>query len=144
MLKALQAVVAEADILVMAAAVADYMPESVATSKIHRGKEPLALKLQPNVDILQHLSPRQGLFRVGFAAETEDLAESARRKLEAKGLDMIVANQVGGQDQGLASDYNAVSILSPGQPPIEVPRAAKLEVAEKIWDAINAARKHRS
>ena len=140
MLNALQTAVADAQILVMAAAVADYVPESVSGSKIHRSAEPLTLRLQPNVDILQQIPARKGLFRVGFAAETEELAERARAKLESKGLDMIVANQVGSPDQGLGSDFNAVSIFSRAGESIDVARASKLEVAERIWDAIDAAR----
>jgi phosphopantothenoylcysteine decarboxylase/phosphopantothenate--cysteine ligase len=139
MLAALQAAVGEADILLMAAAVADYAPETVAPSKLHRSKEPLSLTLHPNVDVLQQLAPRDGLFRVGFAAETEDLASRARQKLDRKGLDMIVANQVGSPEQGLGSDYNAVTIMS-ARASVEVARASKWEVAERIWDAIDAAR----
>ena len=139
MLAALQAAVGEADILLMAAAVADYAAETVAPSKLHRSKEPLSLTLHPNVDVLQQLAPRDGLFRVGFAAETEDLASRARQKLDRKGLDMIVANQVGSPEQGLGSDYNAVTIMS-ARASVEVARASKWEVAERIWDAIDAAR----
>jgi len=144
MLAALQSAVAEADVLVMAAAVADYAPQSASGSKLHRSKEPITLKLQPNIDVLQQIPARQGLFRVGFAAETEDLVERAQRKLQAKGLDLIVANQVGSPGQGLGSDFNAVTILSATAEPIEVPRAPKWEVAGRIWDAIDAARRQPS
>jgi phosphopantothenoylcysteine decarboxylase/phosphopantothenate--cysteine ligase len=140
MLAAVQDAVAEADILVMAAAVADYAPASVAATKIHRGNEPLRLELEPNVDILQHIPVRKGLFRVGFAAETEDPGARAGNKLKTKNLDMIVANQVGLPDQGLGSDFNAVTILTPKGEPVDVPRAPKWRVAERIWDAIGAAR----
>jgi phosphopantothenoylcysteine decarboxylase/phosphopantothenate--cysteine ligase len=140
MLAALQAAVSEADILVMAAAVADYAPDSVSASKIHRGKEPLVLKLEPNVDILQQIAVRKGLFRVGFAAETEDPATRARTKLKAKNLDLIVANQVGSPGQGLGSDFNAVTIISPTGESVDVARAPKWEIAERIWDSIDAAR----
>ena len=143
MLSAIQDAVLEADILVMAAAVADYAPASMATSKIHRRKEPLLLELEPNVDILQQIPLRKGLFRVGFAAETEDPGARARTKLKTKNLDMIVANQVGGSDQGLGSDFNAVTILTPAGKPVEVPRAPKWEIAERIWDVIGAARQPR-
>ena len=144
MLAAVRSAVAEADVLVMAAAVADYVPETVSASKIHRSKEPITLRLQPNIDVLQQIPARQGLFRVGFAAETENLVESAQGKLRAKGLDLIVANQVGSPGQGLGSDYNAVTIISPRGEPVEVPRAPKWEIAGRIWDAIYDARQQPS
>ena len=136
MLKALEKACADADVLVMAAAVADYAPEQVATSKLRRTDRPIDLRLHPNVDILKTLGPRPGLFRVGFAAETEDLRAQAQQKLNAKQLDMIVANQVGVDGQGLASDFNAVTIVTPSGVVAEVPRLPKVEVAGRIWDAI--------
>jgi phosphopantothenoylcysteine decarboxylase / phosphopantothenate---cysteine ligase len=140
MLYALEKACADADVLVMAAAVADYAPEQVAASKLRRTDRPLDLRLRPNVDILKTLGPRPGLFRVGFAAETEDLRAQAQKKLNAKQLDMIVANQVGVDGQGLASDFNAVTIVSPSGVVAEVPRLPKVEVAGRIWDAIDAGR----
>ncbi len=140
MLKALEKACADADVLVMAAAVADYAPEQVAASKLRRTDRPIDLRLRPNVDILKTLGPRPGLFRVGFAAETEDLRAQAQQKLNAKQLDMIVANQVGVDGQGLASDFNAVTIVTPSGVVAEVPRLPKLEVAGRIWDAIDAGR----
>ena len=140
MLKALEKACADADVLVMAAAVADYAPEQVAASKLRRTDRPIDLRLRPNVDILKTLGPRPGLFRVGFAAETEDLRAQAQQKLDAKQLDMIVANQVGLDGQGLASDFNAVTIVTPSGVVAEVERLPKVEVAGRIWDAIDAAR----
>lgn len=136
MLKALEKACADADVLVMAAAVADYAPEQVAASKLRRTDRPIDLRLRPNVDILKTLGPRPGLFRVGFAAETEDLRAQAQQKLDAKQLDMIVANQVGVDGQGLASDFNAVTIVTPSGVVAEVPRLPKVEVAGRVWDAI--------
>jgi phosphopantothenoylcysteine decarboxylase / phosphopantothenate---cysteine ligase len=140
MLKALENVSADADVLVMAAAVADYVPDQVAASKLKRTERPMELRLRPNVDILKTLGPRPGLYRVGFAAETEDLREQAQQKLSAKQLDMIVANDVGADGQGLASDFNAVTIVTPSGVVAEVPRLPKTEVAGRIWDAIDAMR----
>ena len=140
MLKALEQACADADVLVMAAAVADYVPDQVAASKLRRTDRPMDLRLRPNVDILKMLGPRPGLYRVGFAAETEDLRAQAQQKLSAKQLDMIVANQVGVDGQGLASDFNAVTILTPSGVVDEVPRLPKAEVAGRIWDAIDAGR----
>ena len=140
MLRALEQACADADVLVMAAAVADYAPEEVAASKLRRTDRPLDLRLRPNIDILKTLGPRRGLFRVGFAAETEELRAQAQLKLNAKQLDMIVANQVGVDSQGLASDFNAVTIVTPSGVVAEVPRLPKWEVAGRIWDAIDASR----
>jgi phosphopantothenoylcysteine decarboxylase / phosphopantothenate---cysteine ligase len=140
MLKELQRVSAAADVLVMAAAVADYVPDQVAPAKIHRSEQPIDLHLRPNVDVLKTLGPRTGLFRVGFAAETEDLRAQAQQKLARKGLDLLVANQVGLNGQGLGSDFNAVTIVAPSGIVAEVPRLPKWEVASRIWDAIDACR----
>ena len=140
MLTALQTACAGADILVMAAAVADYAPDKVAASKLRRTDQPIDLHLRPNVDVLKSLGPRRGLFRVGFAAETEDLRAQAQQKLAQKQLDLMVANQIGVDGQGLASDFNAVTIVSPSGVVAEVPRLPKWQVAGQIWDAIDAAR----
>jgi len=140
MLEALKRASADADVLVMAAAVADYAPEQVAASKLRRTDRTMELRLLPNVDILKTLGPRPGLFRVGFAAETENLQAQAQQKLTTKQLDMIVANQVGVDGQGLASDFNAVTIVTPAGVVAEVPRLPKWEVAGRIWDAIDAGR----
>ncbi len=140
MLAALKTACAGADVLVMAAAVADYAPDKVAASKLRRTDQPIDLRLRPNVDVLKSLGPRRGLFRVGFAAETEDLRAQAQQKLAQKHLDLMVANQIGVDGQGLASDFNAVTIVSPSGVVAEVPRLPKWEVAGRIWDAIDAAR----
>jgi phosphopantothenoylcysteine decarboxylase/phosphopantothenate--cysteine ligase len=144
MLEALKKACADADVLVMAAAVADYAPAQVAASKLRRTDRPIDLQLRPNVDILKTLGPRRGLFRVGFAAETEALRDQAQQKLEAKQLDMIVANQVGVDGQGLASDFNAVTVVTPAGVVADVPRLPKWEVAGRIWDAIDAGRNRRA
>lgn len=136
MLGALEKACAGADILVMAAAVADYAPEKVAASKLRRTDQAIDLHLRPNVDILKSLGPRQGLFRVGFAAETEDLRAQAQQKLAAKQLDLIIANQVGVDGQGLGSDFNAVTVVSASGVVVDIPRLPKWEVAGRIWDVI--------
>ena len=144
MLAALEQASSGADVLVMAAAVADYAPDTVAPSKLKRTDKPMDLRLRPNVDILKSLGRRPGLFRVGFAAETEELRSQAQQKLAAKDLDMIVANQVGVDGQGLASDFNAVTIVASSGVVAEVPRLPKWEVAGRIWDAIDACRNRRA
>jgi len=140
MLSALEKATTGADVLVMAAAVADYVPEQIAASKLRRTDKPIDLHLRPNVDILKTLGSRRGLFRVGFAAETEDLRAQAQQKLAAKHLDLIVANQVGVDGQGLGSDFNAVTIVSASGVVVDIPRLPKWEVAGRIWDAIDTTR----
>jgi phosphopantothenoylcysteine decarboxylase/phosphopantothenate--cysteine ligase len=104
--------VAAADIFVAAAAVADYRPANYSAHKIKKGQTELTLRLVRNPDILARvaaLSPP--LFVVGFAAETERLAEHAFHKLETKGLDMIAANLVGGASGGFERAENALTVL---------------------------------
>ncbi|HYM49619.1 MAG TPA: bifunctional phosphopantothenoylcysteine decarboxylase/phosphopantothenate--cysteine ligase CoaBC [Candidatus Limnocylindrales bacterium] len=143
MLAAMQRAAQGADTIVMAAAVADYRPGQVARDKIKRRDAPLELTLVPNVDILDALATAPGVLRVGFAAETDSLIERARDKLTAKRLDLIVANPIGVDGQGLGSDYNAATILSLAGVVAEIPRQTKWQVANQIWDAIEAARASR-
>jgi phosphopantothenoylcysteine decarboxylase/phosphopantothenate--cysteine ligase len=143
MLAALQEVTARAHILVMAAAVSDYRVEDPASSKLKRAQGARELRLTPNVDVLESVGPRSGLFRVGFALETERLVENAKAKLAGHGLDLVVANQVS-PGVGIGSDDNAVTIVGPNGVVDEVPRAPKREVAERIWDAITATRGRRT
>jgi phosphopantothenoylcysteine decarboxylase/phosphopantothenate--cysteine ligase len=94
------------------------------------------------VDILRTVGARPGLFRVGFAAETEELRASAQKKLAEKHLDLVVANQVGVDGQGLGSDYNAATVIAPSGIVADIPRMSKWDVATRIWDAIDASRNH--
>jgi len=96
-------------------------------------------------DILQAIAAAKGeRFVVGFAAETQNLIANARQKLEAKGLDLIVANDVSGRETGFDSDDNAAQLLDRWGGSVEVPRVSKRELADQIWDRIGkllAARK---
>lgn len=141
MLQALKAATTRAHILVMAAAVADYRVEVPASSKLKRLEGVPQLRLTPTVDVLGSLGPRSGLFRVGFALETERLVENARAKLARHGLDLVVANRVTAET-GIGSEDNAVTILGPDGVIDEVPRLPKWDVAERVWDAITTARGH--
>lgn len=129
-----------ATIVLMAAAVADYRPRRVAAQKIKKGHGPLVIELERTVDILRELSARKGdRFVVGFAAETEHVIANAKRKLQEKNLDMIVANDVSRLDAGFAADANEVIILDAlGR--TEVALAPKEEVADRILDRILAVR----
>jgi len=138
------AVVAEfgaASALVMAAAVADFRPAAPAAGKIKKESLPegagLALELVRNPDILAELSARRGTrVVVGFAAESEDVVEAARRKLARKGCDLLVANDVSRSDAGFESDANAVWFVWPGGEVEELPLLSKDEVARRLLDRV--------
>jgi phosphopantothenoylcysteine decarboxylase/phosphopantothenate--cysteine ligase len=130
-------------IVIKAAAVADYRPEQVSEQKIKRtGKK--TLDLEPTSDILAEVASRRTTqIVVGFAAETENVLENARKKLAAKAVDAIVVNDVSKRGIGFDSDRNAVTILTRDEQ-IEVPESAKWEVAHRVLDAIVRIKQHRS
>ncbi|MCI0354004.1 MAG: bifunctional phosphopantothenoylcysteine decarboxylase/phosphopantothenate--cysteine ligase CoaBC [Acidobacteria bacterium] len=126
---------AEATIVIKCAAVADYRPRAEAPEKIKR-RGAMTLELEPTPDILAELAKRRrSQIIVGFAAETEDVLENARRKLVAKAADAIVVNDVSRAGTGFDSDRNAVSILTASET-IEVPETSKWEVAHRVLDAV--------
>jgi phosphopantothenoylcysteine decarboxylase/phosphopantothenate--cysteine ligase len=97
----------------------------------------LSLELDPTPDILQELGRRKGdRILIGFAAETERLEEEARRKLESKNCDMLVANQVGGSGTGFDSEDNEVLLVLRSGETIPVARAPKREIADRILDQV--------
>jgi phosphopantothenoylcysteine decarboxylase/phosphopantothenate--cysteine ligase len=115
MLEACEARLDGCDIFIACAAVADYRPAVCATQKIKKAGEEMQLTLVRNPDIVATVAARKDRpFTVGFAAETEKLREHARGKLEAKGLDMIIANDVSDSSIGFNSDSNAAVLLWPG------------------------------
>jgi len=123
-----------ADILIMAAAVADYEPASPAEHKIKRKGEPMVVELRETPDILASV---QGEFlRVGFAAESRDLEENARDKLQRKGLDLIVANDVTAAGSGFGTDTNQVVILDASGGVERLPLLSKYEVANRVLDRV--------
>lgn len=105
-----------ADIILLAAAVADYRPVKKAARKIKKTSRPRTLRLAPTRDIAAALGrrKRRGQVLVGFAAETENLLAHARRKLAAKNLDLIVANRIGRKDSGFGSDTNEIVLIPRG------------------------------
>tara|TARA_R110000823_G_scaffold119998_23_gene244656 strand:+ start:26540 stop:27790 length:1251 start_codon:yes stop_codon:yes gene_type:complete len=120
------------DVFIACAAVADYRPDSVATQKIKKAAGELTLKLLRNPDIVSAVAagdPRP--YTVGFAAETRDVLAYARDKLERKGLDMIVANDVSGSDIGFNSEENAATVLWREGETV-LPRATKNSIARQI------------
>lgn len=128
---------AEADILIMAAAVADFRPADVADHKIKKGDGVAAIALEPTHDFLVDLGNTKpaGQTLVGFAAETENLEANARGKLERKRLDLIVANDVSMDQVGFAHDTNEVLLLSADEVR-KVPLADKRVIADGILDAV--------
>lgn len=134
MLDALREAVRGCDALIMNAAVGDYRPASTSDVKLKRGGEPAGIDLIENPDLLQSL---QGDFlRIGFAAETNDHLENARSKLLGKELDALVVNDVAGSDTGFAAETNAVTILRPEQPDLEIPLTSKSGVASAVLDVV--------
>jgi phosphopantothenoylcysteine decarboxylase/phosphopantothenate--cysteine ligase len=125
----------EATILVMAAAVADYRPAAVHANKIKRSEGRVTLDLEPTADILAELGRAKGhAVIVGFAAETGQLVQNARDKLQRKGADMIVANDVTQEGAGFDTDTNIVTLVMRDGRDIPLPKMSKREVADKILD----------
>lgn len=129
---------AAADIVIMAAAVADFRPARVAGQKIKKeDQRGLTVHLEPTEDILTALAKeRRNQLLIGFAAETEDLLTNAGHKLAAKGLDLIVANNITRPGSGFGSETNIVTLIYPGGQYTELPQLPKLEVAYRILDAV--------
>jgi phosphopantothenoylcysteine decarboxylase/phosphopantothenate--cysteine ligase len=129
-----------ANIILMAAAVADYHVKSFTEEKIKRAG-PMVLQLEPNPDILadlgslRHAAGKASPMLIGFAAETENLMENARAKLARKQVDAMVLNDVSCPEIGFNSDRNAVTIVTAAEA-IAIPEASKLEIAQKILDAV--------
>jgi phosphopantothenoylcysteine decarboxylase/phosphopantothenate--cysteine ligase len=124
-----------ATIVIKAAAVADFHLAKVATQKIKKTAARISLELDPTPDILAELGRKKGdRLLVGFAAETENLQQEARRKLESKNCDMVVANLVGGADTGFDAEQNEVLLVTRTGETLTIPKAAKREVADRILD----------
>lgn len=127
-----------ADVIVMAAAVADFRPVSAADHKLKKHHGTPEVVLEPTPDILAGLGERKPARQVlvGFAAETDDLIANAQAKLERKHLDLIVANDVGAPEVGFAHDTNAVTLLRPDAKPVEIDLASKRDVARAVINTI--------
>src|SRR4051812_8899891 len=129
-------------IVIKTAAVSDYRPKSAAGHKIKRDG-PMTLELEATPDILREISAKKGTqVLVGFAAETENVLENARRKLVTKNLDAIVVNDVSREGVGFDSDRNAVTIIT-GDEVVEVPETTKWEVAQRVLDQVVRLRQNR-
>lgn len=148
MLAAVLKLLPESTVVIKTAAVADFRPKAMAGQKIKR-KAPMTLELEPTTDILAALTrhkksqgTRPQIF-VGFAAETDNVLENARKKLASKSLDAIVANDVSREGVGFDSDRNAVTIISHDEV-VEVPETSKWEVAQRVLDQVVKLRKRSS
>lgn len=129
------------DIVIAAAAVADYRPAEYADRKIKKSSEPGEIKLARNPDILAALgrSKRPGQILIGFAAETDDVDAHAEKKLREKNLDWIVANDVTAEGAGFEVDTNIVTIVSSTGERRELPKMSKRDVADRVLDLIAQA-----
>jgi len=127
-----------ADVVVMAAAVADFTPVAPADHKLKKADGVPAVELRPTVDILAELGRerRDGQTIVGFAAETDDVERNAARKLEAKGADLLVVNDVSAEGVGFEHETNEVRILDRSAAVRHVPLASKSKVAGAVLDAV--------
>ena len=127
----------DCDVLVMVAAVGDFSAEKVQKEKIKKNGAPLILKLVPNPDILQTVAKiKTHQFIVGFAAESQNVVQSAQEKLKKKKLDLIVANDISAPGIGFQSDSNQVTLIDKEGTINSLPRLSKLEIADVLLDRI--------
>ncbi|MCI5484762.1 MAG: bifunctional phosphopantothenoylcysteine decarboxylase/phosphopantothenate--cysteine ligase CoaBC [Clostridiales bacterium] len=141
MLEAVQAALPQTDILIKAAAVADYRPATVADEKMKKKDGELSIPLERTADILAWVSENrhEGLFVCGFSMETENMLDNSRGKLIKKGLDMIVANNLRTQGAGFGVETNVVTLITRDEIK-ELPLMGKDEVAGKLLDEIQKMR----
>ena len=125
------------DVVVMAAAVADFRPKATAAEKIKKAAGPPEIVLEPTTDILAELGRKKSTqYLVGFAAETERLVEQAAAKMSAKRVDLMVANDVTAPGSGFEVDTNRAVLIAPDGSTRELPQMAKIELADAIWDRV--------
>ncbi|SPE25376.1 fused 4'-phosphopantothenoylcysteine decarboxylase; phosphopantothenoylcysteine synthetase, FMN-binding [Candidatus Sulfopaludibacter sp. SbA6] len=126
-----------AGIVIKAAAVADFHLSKVPDHKVKKTAARISLELDPTPDILAELGRKKGdRVLIGFAAETQNLPQEARRKLDSKNCDMVVGNLVGASDSGFESDLNEVILVMRTGETVALPRAPKREIAERIFDEV--------
>lgn len=137
MAKEVKAYAPDQDIIIKAAAVADYRPKETSNEKIKKKDEGLIIELERTEDILGYLGAhkKEGQFLCGFSMETENLLENSRQKLEKKNLDLIAANSLRQEGAGFGTDTNVVTLLSK-EDTIELPLLSKGEVADRLLDHI--------
>jgi phosphopantothenoylcysteine decarboxylase/phosphopantothenate--cysteine ligase len=127
----------KADVVIMSAAVSDFMFAKAASNKVKKGKLGENVKIAPTPDILVELGRKKGSkILVGFAAETENVIDNALKKLKKKQLDFVVANNVGSEEIGFESDFNQVSIVFPDGRSIQTDKMTKVEISQIILDKV--------
>ena len=138
MAQAMKNAAENADIIVMAAAVADYRPKQYSTSKVKKSDGDMCIELERTEDILLSLgkNKKPGQILVGFAAETDDLLKNAQGKLERKNLDYIAANIVGVPGRGFAADTNAITLIARDGSQTEFALQSKKDLAAALIDYI--------
>ena len=138
MAKAMKEAAGTADIIIMAAAVADYRPKQYSTSKIKKSDGDMYIELERTEDILLSLgkNKKPGQLLIGFAAETDDLLKNAQSKLERKNLDYIAANIVGVPGRGFAADTNAITLIGKDGSMTEFALQSKKDLAGSLLDFI--------
>ncbi len=137
LMQALKQEFPQTDVLVMAAAVADFKPMTVADQKIKKNpnEDIFTIKLNKNPDILKTIAAtKTKQFVVGFAAETQNLLDNAEKKLNSKNADVILANNVAQADAGFGVDTNKMTLLQKNHAPETWPLMSKIDVAKKFWD----------
>jgi phosphopantothenoylcysteine decarboxylase/phosphopantothenate--cysteine ligase len=132
MFEAVRSALRDCDLLVMCAAVSDYMPATIALRKMKKRTSAFALKLVPARDILSSLPKRRRYLTIGFAAETHDVKKNAQKKLRVKNCDAIVANDVSGSETGMESDENEVTIFFRDGEIKKISRASKKKIAREL------------
>jgi phosphopantothenoylcysteine decarboxylase/phosphopantothenate--cysteine ligase len=144
MRSAVERLVTDADLLVMAAAIADFRPTAPPESKIKKESAPASLALEPAPDVLRETAASRpsGCLVIGFALETEDGEANARRKLESKGMDLVVLNETGAES-GFDTETNRVTLIEREGESETLPLLSKDEVAERILDRIERRMPHR-
>jgi phosphopantothenoylcysteine decarboxylase/phosphopantothenate--cysteine ligase len=127
----------DVDVVVMAAAVADFRPKASAPEKIKKVAGPPEIVLESTTDILAELGRKKSTqYLVGFAAETEHLVEQAAAKMAAKRVDLMVANDVTAPGSGFEVDTNRAVLIAPDGTTLELPEMAKIDLADAIWDRV--------
>lgn len=137
MFEAVTALAGEQDIIIKAAAVADYRPREVKEEKIKKSDTQMSLEMEKTDDILKFLgeNKKEGQFLCGFSMETENMVANSRKKLEKKNLDMVVANNLKVEGAGFSGDTNVVTLITKDEE-VSLQLMSKEEAADHILDKI--------
>ena len=139
MLDAVQQNIQWCDVLIMAAAVADWRPAKLSVNKLKKAQMQPRLELEPTTDVLESLAKHKGgrIF-VGFSADTDNIIIEATRKLKDKGLDLVVANDITVPGAGFGTDTNVATLVSREDPLVELPLMTKEQLASRILEWVES------